>query len=83
MARYRAKKMGTLPDGRRVREGAEFEFAGKPGAWMEEIEANASGAESAPPAPDEKPADAKAGDAEPDSAVEAAAPKRAKRKGAE
>jgi hypothetical protein len=51
MALYRAKQMGTLPNGRRVREGGEIreeELEGRrPGAWMELVE---EGAE-APPSP--------------------------------
>lgn len=48
MPLYRAKSMGTLPDGRRVREGVEFEFEGRQGAWMELVEAEAEPVPSLP-----------------------------------
>jgi hypothetical protein len=41
MALYRAKRAGQHPDGtaKFIREGETFEWAGRPGAWMELAEA--------------------------------------------
>lgn len=48
MALYRAKRMGTLPDGRRIREGEQFEFSGRKGEWMEPVEEEPAPAPSEP-----------------------------------
>lgn len=52
MALYRAKQAGQHPDGtaRFIREGEKFEWAGRPGAWMELVE---KAAEAPSPAPSE------------------------------
>jgi hypothetical protein len=90
MALYRAKRAGQHPDGtaKFVREGEQFEWAGKPGAWMELVEKAAEAPSPAPAEADHKEEiavalnEAPLAEAEPESAP-VAETKARKRKGAE
>lgn len=89
MALYRAKHSGQHPDGsaKFIREGETFEWAGKPGAWMELVDVAQAAPSPAPAEADHKEEiavalnEAPLAEAEPESAR--AESKRKSRKGAE